>query len=233
MKISVVIPAYNEEKLLKKCLESLKNQIEKPFEIIVVDNNSTDKTAEVAQKMGAIVVKELKQGISFARNAGFNAANGDVIARLDADTVAPKDWILKIRKILEKGVEAVSGPASYLNLPGKIQFSHLPSLYYFRFLKLLFKNHMLFGLNMALKKSLWDKVKDELCMDNKKVHEDFDLAIHLWKYAKIEFDKDLKVATSPRKWKSLRSDVEYTARFVRMLRSHGLIHFPLKIQSLG
>jgi len=62
MKISVVIPAYNEEKLLKKTLESIRDQIEKPFEIIVVDNNSTDKTAQVAKKMGAIVIKEVKQG---------------------------------------------------------------------------------------------------------------------------------------------------------------------------
>lgn len=229
MKISVVIPAYNEEKLLKKCLESLKNQIEKPFEIIVVDNNSTDKTTQVAKKMGAIVVKEAKQGISSARNAGFNTANGDVIARLDADTVAPKDWILKIRQNLEKGVEAVSGPASYLNLPEKIQFSHLPSLYYFRFLKLFFKKNMLFGPNMAIKKSLWEKVKNEVCVDDKKIHEDFDLAIHLWRYAEIKFDRKLQVITSPRRWKNPYFYFEYTYRLLKMLKSHKLLHSPFRI----
>jgi hypothetical protein len=85
---------------------------------------------------------------------------------------------------------------------------------------------MLFGLNMALKKTLWEEVKSELCMDNKVVHEDFDLAIHLWKYGKIDFDKDLRVKTSPRRWKSVRSDIEYTHRLFKMLKSHGIINLP-------
>jgi glycosyltransferase involved in cell wall biosynthesis len=226
MNISVVIPAFNEEKLLGKCLESLQKQSEKPFEIIVVDNNSTDKTVEIAKEFGAKIVTEKQQGISYARNAGFNAARGEIIARLDADTEAFPNWILRIRKDIETDdKDAITGPAYYADPSSKLRFSHLVSAYYFQFLKLLYKNYMFFGPNMALKKALWEKVKNEVCMDNTKVHEDFDLAIHLWKYAKIEFDEDLRVITSPRRWKSVSSDIEYTTRLFKMLRNHHLIHF--------
>jgi glycosyltransferase involved in cell wall biosynthesis len=227
MNISVVIPTFNEESLIEKCLESLQKQTEKPFEIIVVDNNSTDKTATIAKKMGARVIAEKTQGISFARNAGFNAAKGEIIARLDADTTALPNWIERIKKDIEiDGKDAVFGPAYYLDLPAKLQFSHLPSVYFFKLTKAILKKHMLFGLNMALKKSLWEKVKKEVCMDNEVIHEDFDLAIHLWKYGNIEFDKDLRVKTSPRRWKNVHSDIEYTQKLFVMLKSHGILHLP-------
>nr|MBI5455446.1 glycosyltransferase family 2 protein [Candidatus Levybacteria bacterium] len=224
MKISVVIPAHNEEKRIGKCLESLMNQKEKPDEIIVVNNNSTDKTAKIAKSYGAIVINEKKQGISFVRNAGFNLAKGDVIVRIDADTTAPTDWIKRIKKDLKSDkIGAVFGPASYSDLPLLNKTSTLITTYFFNVFKIYLKKHLLFGLNMAIKKTLWEKAKNDLCMDDTKVHDDFDLAIHLWKYGEIKFDKDLRVKTSPRKWKSIYSDVEYTQRLIKMLKSHNLI----------
>jgi glycosyltransferase involved in cell wall biosynthesis len=68
--ISVIIPAFNEEEFLGNCLLSLKKQDFKDFEIIVVDNNSTDKTGEIAKKFGVILVSEKNQGVAFARNIG-------------------------------------------------------------------------------------------------------------------------------------------------------------------
>jgi glycosyltransferase involved in cell wall biosynthesis len=227
MKISVVIPAYNEEKLLGKCLKSLKNQTEKPFEIIVVDNNSTDKTAEIAKKMGARVIEEKQQGISFSRNAGFDAAKGGIIARIDADTTAPTNWLERIKKDIEvDGYDVVFGPAYYLDLPKQIQISHLPAIVFFEAINALWKHHMLLGLNMALTKTAWKKVRKEVCMDNKLVHEDLDIGIHLWKYAKIKFDKNLLVTSSIRRFKSPQSQLEYTQRFFKTLKSHDLIHLP-------
>jgi len=227
MKISVVVPAYNEEKLIGKCLESLQNQTEKPFEIIVVDNNSIDKTAAVAKKFGARVIEEKEQGISFARNAGFNVAKSDIIARIDADTIAPVDWIEKIRKDIEvDGYDVVFGPAYYINLPKQIQVSHIPSVIFFETINALWKNHMLLGLNMALTRTAWRKVRKDVCMDNKLVHEDLDIGIHLWKYAKIKFDKSLRVKSSSRRVKSMYWDIEYTHRLFKTLKSHDLIHLP-------
>ena len=65
--ISVIIPVFNEEKFLPRCLESLKNQKFKYFEIIVVDNNSTDKTAEIAKKFNVILVSEKKSRSSLCK----------------------------------------------------------------------------------------------------------------------------------------------------------------------
>ena len=74
MKVSVVIPAYNEEKYIVDCLKALSNQTIAPDEVIVVDNNSTDKTASLARQAGAKVITVLEPGITPARTAGFNAA---------------------------------------------------------------------------------------------------------------------------------------------------------------
>lgn len=86
---SVIIPAFNEEEYLPKTLTSLQNsmqKLEKQGEIIVVDNNSTDNTANVATKFGAIVISEPINHISKARNRGVSIAKGKYLIFLDADT---------------------------------------------------------------------------------------------------------------------------------------------------
>jgi len=116
-KFSVIIPVYNEEGYIKLAIIALKNQNlpRQDFEIIVVDNNSNDATAEVAKNAGADkVVKELKQGTNMARQRGFLESRGKIVAFLDADSKPPIDWLTKIKKILlQKDVAAVSGPFDY------------------------------------------------------------------------------------------------------------------------
>jgi glycosyltransferase involved in cell wall biosynthesis len=85
MKISVVIPAYNSAHFLPRCLESVLAQTLKPVEVIVVDDGSTDNTAEVAVELGATVLRCRNGGPGAARNAGIQAATGEWIALLDAD----------------------------------------------------------------------------------------------------------------------------------------------------
>src|ERR1035437_9820650 len=90
MKVSVVIPAYNEEKYIGACLDSLMDQKEKPDEIIVVNNNSTDNTAKIVKKYPVRLINEEQQGMIPARNRGFNEAKFEIIARTDADTILPR-----------------------------------------------------------------------------------------------------------------------------------------------
>ncbi len=86
--ISVVVPAFNEEKFIGRCLEALKRQdFSEKYEIIVVDNNSTDKTAQIAKRMGVKVVSEKKQGDVFALRKGCSEAQGEIIAITDAETL--------------------------------------------------------------------------------------------------------------------------------------------------
>jgi glycosyltransferase involved in cell wall biosynthesis len=81
--ISVIVPAYNEEKCLPKCLEALKKQtFQKPFEVIVVDNCSTDKTTEIAGAFNVRIVSENRKGQVFAKNSGVHAAQAPIVAIL-------------------------------------------------------------------------------------------------------------------------------------------------------
>ena len=87
MKLSIVIPAKNEEKYLPKLLASVKKQSFKDYEIIVADNNSKDKTKEIAKSYGCKIVKGGLPGKG--RNAGAKIAKGEIILFLDADVILP------------------------------------------------------------------------------------------------------------------------------------------------
>lgn len=111
MTISVVLPAYNEEKYITRTLTSIHKLTRKPDEIIVIDGGSTDRTREIAQKHGARVVTVAHRGIGFARQKGLEAAAGDIIAFTDSDTLVPPDWLSKIEETLSRpGVVATYGP---------------------------------------------------------------------------------------------------------------------------
>jgi len=224
MKISVIIPAYNEEKVIKDCLNSLVRQSEKPNEIIVVDNNCTDKTVSIVKKYQQVkVVKEKKAGITAARNAGFNAATGDIIARCDADSVMPKDWIKKIKADFKryKKIVAVT-PDFYLFDTPIVSKSLLPANIFYSVSKMVIKVPSLIGPSLAIKREAWEMVKGELCTDDHLVHEDIDLAIHIAKYGKIYLDHSIIINMSGRRimYNPKSFFGEYSIRLIRMLRSH-------------
>ncbi|HXS13599.1 MAG TPA: glycosyltransferase [Acidobacteriaceae bacterium] len=85
MRISVVIPAYNAAHFLPRCLSSVFAQTLHPAEVIVVDDGSTDDSAEIARKLGARVVSRPNGGLSAARNTGIESAGNEWVALLDAD----------------------------------------------------------------------------------------------------------------------------------------------------
>lgn len=111
-KISFIIPVYNGEKTLAPCLESVLDQDFSDFEVIVVDNNSNDKTKEIIMSFlersdKFSYVFESKRGRANARNAGISVVNGEIIAMIDADCIAPPDWLNKILEPIIKGNELV------------------------------------------------------------------------------------------------------------------------------
>ena len=115
--ISVVIPAYNEETTILQTLSSLAaNTTKRTVEIVVVNNNSQDRTAELATAAGARCILETKQGITPARNAGLAAARGKYILNADADTIYPPDWIEEMVKPLtaENEVAMVFGRFAFI-----------------------------------------------------------------------------------------------------------------------
>jgi glycosyltransferase involved in cell wall biosynthesis len=119
--ISIVIPAYNEEKYIGTCLKSIIDRKPKNVkEIIVVDNMSTDGTVKAAKKFpGVRVVQEKKRGTNAARHRGFDEAKGDLLAYLDADTKVPKGWFETINREFKRDPDLVclSGPYEFYDLP--------------------------------------------------------------------------------------------------------------------
>lgn len=221
MKVSLVIPAYNEEKYMKECLVHIMAQQVRPDEIIVVDNNCTDKTVKIAKHFPVTIVKEPIQGMIAARNKGFNAATGDVIARCDADTHLPPDWIRRVKDNFQtKKIDALTGPVEFYDL--NIKAMPIINLY-FDFIKPIFHNEVLSGPNMILTRAMWNKVKDDVCLNDAKVHEDIDLSIHITAArGTIVRDHDLIVYISARRIKKNPQSFfgEYPVRFMKTLMHH-------------
>jgi glycosyltransferase involved in cell wall biosynthesis len=115
--ISVVVAAHNEERALPRCLSSLSlSQTSARWELIVVDNLSTDATAEVAAAGGARVIRCTTPGAVHAKSAGVAAARAPLVAVIDADSRCPPDWLDKIARAFtaDPALVGLSGPAHYL-----------------------------------------------------------------------------------------------------------------------
>jgi glycosyltransferase involved in cell wall biosynthesis len=110
--ISVIVCAYNEAGYLAACLQSLLSQSRPPNEILVVDNASTDQTPEIARAAGVRVFSEPRKGLVRARETGRLAATGELLAYIDADCRAPREWLVRVeRRFLERPeLVALSGP---------------------------------------------------------------------------------------------------------------------------
>ena len=116
MKISIVVPARNEENYIAKCLESLKDQTYTgEYEILLINNGSTDKTAEIARSFGIRVIDAFeKKSVFYARQVGAEAADGDIIVQADGDTLYPRRWLEKIAKKFENNPKAVAFSGRFL-----------------------------------------------------------------------------------------------------------------------
>ncbi|MCM3878599.1 MAG: glycosyltransferase family 2 protein [Vicinamibacterales bacterium] len=112
MTFSVIVCAYNEERFLGACLASLLNQSRPPEQIIVVNNASTDRTGDIARAAGVVVIDEPRKGLVIARETARCAALGDVLAYVDADCRAPRDWLERMASAFDgdNPPVAVTGP---------------------------------------------------------------------------------------------------------------------------
>jgi len=171
MKISFVIPAYNEASTIGKCLGTLQTEIKKngrhvETEIIVVNNASTDSTKEVARTFpNVIVVDELRKGLARARQAGFEKTTGDIIANIDADTLVPDGWLTTIIEEFTKhpNLVALTGPQVYYDVPKYIRaimtMWYASGLVFDSLSKFVFKKgSLLQGGNNVIRKSALDKI---------------------------------------------------------------------------
>lgn len=186
--LSIVIPAFNEERYIGACLDSIAAQSVKPLEVIVVDNNSTDNTVKVARNYPFVkVLHEKRQHQVFAQAAGFNVTKGDVLGRLDADSILPPDWAEKVLAAFDGDHElvALTGGADPYDVPLKWIGSAIFHGYIY-VAGLVGGQRMLWGANCALSADGWQKIKNQVQMRGD-IWEDYDMAFCLKKYGHIGY----------------------------------------------
>jgi glycosyltransferase involved in cell wall biosynthesis len=212
--VSVVIPVRDDAAELAVCLEHLARQRVAPYEVVVVDNGSRDDSAAIALAHGARVVAEPRVGIPYAAATGYDAAAGAVIARLDADSRPGPEWVAQVgRALAVPGVDAVTGPGRFHDLPPVVR-QVAAALYlgaYFVLGTLATATVPLWGSSMALRRTVWDRVRDQVHRDAD-VHDDMDLTFVLGPRARIRFDRRLGVGVSAR---SLRGGPQLRRRMDR------------------
>ena len=106
-KFSIIIPVYNVEKYIKKCLDSVFNQTYKDFEVIVVNDGTPDKSMEMIKEYNVTIIDQKNQGLSAARNNAVKKAKGDYIIFLDSDDYWRKDLLKEINKSLKNNPDVV------------------------------------------------------------------------------------------------------------------------------
>lgn len=224
--ISIVIPVYNEAEHLHACLESIVAQSVAPDEVIVIDNNSTDGSAEIAKSFDFVtLMHEPLQGIIPARNLGFDVAKSDIIGRIDADVILSRNWVKTVKHNFSKN--SIAGLTGFIETDALLHTHRFRTTFWSRMYQMLsnpyFRVPVMFGGNMAILREAWLEIKADTCLDSSYVHEDQDLSLVLAGNGyKIVQDSQLIVAlplgsTSHHNWPKLK---EYIIRRERTKNYH-------------
>ena len=202
MLISVVVPVLDDARELEGCLVALRDQTRPADEIVVVDNGCSDNSAALARAAGARVVPEAVRGIPAAAAAGYDAATGDVIARLDADSRPGPEWLSRIEAAFDAEAElaAISGPGEFIGLTGW-RARAAKMLYmdaFFLSVGAAMAHPVLFGSNLAMRRSAWEQVRAGVNRTDPELHDDIDLSFQFGAGDRVVVDKSLVVGISAR-----------------------------------
>jgi len=222
VRVSIVVPAYNEERYLGRCLAALARQTYPAdrFEVIVVDNGSTDATAELARRYGVRVIAEPRKGVAYARQTGFEAARGEVIASTDADTVVPPFWVSRIAAHFwaDPALGAVYGPVYWPDGRPVEQLWLRYPVTWVLWASNRVRRSLWWGSNFAVRREVFREAGG-FPVDWAS-GEDTDLSLRVSRIAPIRFDPDLAVHASPRRVREgwhrvvVRSTVNAMSRFL-------------------
>lgn len=215
-KYSIIVPFYNEERVLKNFLDSVV-ALEEPqgdFEVIFVDHNSTDKSAEIIKSYGnkilnLTLVNETKKGIGTARKCGARLAKGEIFVTSDADVSLPSDFLKSIGGAFEKS-EKIVGVVGLYEFIDKSKIFNLfwqSAMIFFDYINRIITGTFAFrGLVSASKRDPYFACGE--FNSNISALEDVELSLRLKKLGKIKYATDIRVLTSYRRFKG---------RFVRQL----------------
>jgi len=194
--VSVIIPALNEEKYIVRTLESVRRQkTPLDYEVIVADNNSDDRTAEIAEKYADKVIVVKRRGVSIGRNGGAKKSRGKVLVFVDADTTIPSNYLEVVNAVL--GDDSISGLSCAFKFDQQSRIldaiEELSNSY------LLFRGMMsngeILGFNNAVRKETFFRVGGF----PDRPMEDGAFARKLWKRGRVVYLPEPKVVTSARR----------------------------------
>ena len=198
--ISVIIPAYNEEATIQRCLSALSNQTvpRSTYELIVVDGNSSDRTREIAAEYADLVFIQESERVAGARNDGFARAKYDIVATTDADSIAAPDWIEQILfSFADPRVVLVFGPVTAIEDTKKnrryvllfdilMRFGAVTRIYYYTL-----------GCNTIFRYEVLKHAGMYRVMD---AGDDLEVATRMRKEGKVIFNPNLKVGFDFRRY---------------------------------
>lgn len=226
MKLAFVIPAYNEQALIGECLASVLAEIRRSgrnCDVLVVNNNSTDRTSEIAASYGVHVVDEPQKGLVNARDAGFNHTDSELVANIDADTIVPPGWLDIVFSEFERDGKLVclSGPYVYYDLSIENRFLvgvfyNLTYLIYLITRFVLRNGSVVQGGNFVFRRDAWIRAGG-FNREIKFYGEDTDVAVRLSKVGKVKWTFRLKMKTSGRRLAEegvLKTGLTYTLNFL-------------------
>lgn len=226
---SVVVPVRDDAVELRGLLLALERQEHPPFEIVVVDNGSSDDGAAVARAAGARVVTESAPGIPAAAATGYDAAQGDLIVRCDADSRPGPQWLgAHVRAHLLGGPATVlvTGPALF-RLPRPL--GHVLSLAYVggyvAATAAALGHPPAFGTTMSMRRGWWRRVRDGVSR-SADVHDDMDLSFRVGPAEHVRWARSVSVTMSPRALSPGRGFVLRWSRAARTLRRNWRLQRP-------
>lgn len=229
LKVSVVIPSYNEEKYLATTLRAVLAQQYENFEIIVVDNASTDHTEDIARSFkGVRVMRENRRGTQFARECGRKSAQGDIIAFIDADCHPDPNWLAStVNLFSDHRIVAVGGAYDYYDARAFVRYAllFLQRIVYVPanlLLRLFHAGGILVGGNLVARATALESVGG---LDTSFVFwgDDTDTARNLSKVGRIYFGWNPVMKSSARRFKSegtVRTVARYVFYFLKVIFSH-------------
>ena len=207
MKLSLVIPAYNEEKNIIDLLEIVYYYLGVNFsEVIIVDNASLDRTSELVRRFidnnqlyNFRLIREERKGVTRARQRGFKEATGDVIVFIDADCIPSQEWIKQIGTEFktDPNLACLSGPYKYYDLS-----RYNPFQYIFKYACLIgyyLSGSVLLGGNFAIKRSVLEQMGG-FDTSIEFFGEDTNTARRAKQFGKVKFTTKLEIATSARRF---------------------------------
>jgi glycosyltransferase involved in cell wall biosynthesis len=200
VKISVVIPSFNEEERIERCLKSLTHQTlpREDYEIIVVDGGSKDNSREIAEKYADLVFIQTSKKVGGARNDGAMKARGSIIATTDADTILPPDWLSTIiQNFSSHDVVMLYGPVSPIEKTIKNRF-YLSCSNNFAYIGYI-TGTVLFtlGCNSAFRSDAFFKAGMYRVSD---AGDDLEIAGRMKRLGKVKFRRKMKVLFSMRRY---------------------------------